>query len=103
MFHEFYYRLKKSQLKPILCALSSNIVTHFEVSSTGALAKCYSPLKIFELKPGPKGFSAIIQLDKDQHIVHNQSEIACWLQEASGDNVNRIDIELYVRISHKRK
>ena len=103
MFHEFYYKLKKEQKKTVLCSLSSNITSHFEVSNNGSLTKCFSPLKIFELKPGPKGFSAIIQLDKDQHIVHNQSEIACWLQEASGDNVNRIDIELYVRISHKRK
>ena len=83
MFHELYFKLKKDQPMPVLCTLASNIVTHFEVSSTAALAKCFSPLKIFEVK-GPKDFSTIIQLDRSQHIVHNQSEIICWMQEAKG-------------------
>ena len=86
MFHEFYFKLKSDQLTPILCSLSSNIVTHFELSSTGVLAKCYSPLKIFELKAESKDYSSLIQLDKSQHIVHNQSEIVCWLQEAKCNN-----------------
>ena len=84
MFHELYSKLKKDQPMPVLCTLASNIVTHFEVSSTAALAKCFSPLKIFEVK-GPKDFSTIIQLDRSQHIVHNQSEIICWMQEAKGN------------------
>ena len=89
MFHELYFKLKKDQPMPVLCTLASNIVTHFEVSSTAALAKCFSPLKIFEVK-GPKDFSTIIQLDRSQHIVHNQSEIICWLQEAKGNSRYRV-------------
>ena len=100
VFHEFYYKVKKDYLKSTLCTLSSNIVTHFELSSNGALAKCYSPLKIFELKAS-KDFSNVIQLDKNQHTVHNQNEITCWLQTAEGNT--RIEAELYVRISHRRK
>lgn len=30
--------------------LASNLVTHFELSDNGALIKCFSPLKIIELK-----------------------------------------------------
>ena len=82
-------------------SLASNIVTHFEVSpTTSTLTKVFSPLKIFELK-GSKDSSTIIQLDKSQHIIHNQSEIVSWLQEAKGKT--RIDAELFVRLSHKRK
>ena len=50
VFHELYFKLQKDQPMPVLCTLASNIVTHFEVSSTAALAKCFSPLKIFEVK-----------------------------------------------------
>ena len=92
--------MKKDYLKPTLCHLSSNIVTHFELSNSGALAKCFSPLKIFELKAA-KDFSDVIQLDKNQHIVHNQNEIQCWLQPAEANS--RIEAELYIRISHRRK
>ena len=63
--------LKKDQPMPVLCTLASNIVTHFEVSSTAALAKCFSPLKIFEVK-GPKDFSTIIQHDRSQHTVRSK-------------------------------
>ena len=94
IFHEFYFKLKEDHPKPILCALASNIVSHFELSSNGVLAKCYSPLKIFELK-GAKDFSNLIQLDKSQHIIHNQNDITVWLQTAEGNT--RIDAELFVR------
>ena len=91
--------MKEDHPEPILCVLASNIVTHFELSSNGALAKCYSPLKIFELK-GAKGFSTIIQLDKSQHIIHNKNDITVWLQTAgptTEEGNTRIDAELFVR------
>ena len=100
VFHELYFKLKKDYSSSTLCHLSSNIVTHFELSKSGALSKCHSPLKIIELKAS-KDFSNVIQLDKSQHIVHNQNEIMCWLQTAEG--TTRIEAELYIRISHKRK
>ena len=100
VFQEMYIRLKKDHVRPILCSLNCNIATHFDNNQNGTLTKCHSPLKLIELK-GNQDQSQIFQLDKFEHLVKNQSEITLWVTDVKGGK--RIDVDLYVRLSHRRK
>lgn len=99
-FQEMYLKLKTHQTNPILCTLSSNVVSHFEISEDGSLTKCYSPLKYFELK-GVKEHTILLQLDKTEHTIKNSSEVVCWITDVISGK--RIDLDLYIRIAHRRK
>ena len=94
-------KLLSNVTDPLVVTLCSNILSNYEISSSGSLLKTFTPLKFIELK-GPINSSSIVQLDKNQtYIFCGTSIVKMWCQEV--EEKKRRNVVLHVRMSYRKK